>query len=176
MKNSIKIAMCSVMTALSVALLFLGGIMFAFGYIMPIVTSAFMIILKKTLSSSSAAITYVSTSILSMILVPDKECVLMYILFFGYYPLIYHALEKVRIKPVRCFIKLVVFNASQLLVQLMLVYIFHIPFLDEGEGKVFNVLFAILMNVLFAVYDFAIKAFWRIYVEKIEKRIKKYFK
>lgn len=176
MKSSIKTAMCGVITALSVALLFFGGIMYAFVYIMPMVTSVFMIMLKKTLSLSSAVITYISTSILSLMLVPEKECVLMYVLFFGYYPIICHSLEKIKTVPLKWLAKLIVFNVSLTAVQLLLVFAFHIPFLSEGEGTAVITAFAVLMNILFVIYDFTIKMLWVLYEKKLESRIKKYLK
>lgn len=176
MKNSIKTAMCGVITALSVALMFLGGIMFVFVYIMPMLTSVFMIMLKKTFSTSGAVITYISTSILSLMLVPEKECALMYVLFFGYYPIIYHLLERIKLTPLKWFAKLVVFNVSLLSVQLLLIYAFRIPFLSEGEGIAVIIIFAVLMNILFIIYDYTIKMLWILYERKLESRIKKYFK
>lgn len=176
MKNSIKTAMCGVITAMSVALMFLGGVMFVFVYIMPMLTSVFMIMLKKTFSTSGAVITYISTSILSLMLVPEKECALMYVLFFGYYPIIYHSLESIKSVPLKWFSKLIVFNVSLLSVQLLLIYAFHIPFLSEGEGTAVIIVFAGLMNILFIIYDYTIKMLWILYERKLESRIKKYFK
>lgn len=176
MKNSIKTAMCGVITALSVALMFLGGTMFVFVYIMPMLTSVFMIMLKRTFSTSGAVITYISTSILSLMLVPEKECALMYVLFFGYYPIIYHSLESIKLVPLKWIAKLIVFNVSLLSVQLLLIYAFHIPFLSEGEGIAVIIVFAVLMNILFVIYDYTIKMLWILYEKKLESRIKKYFK
>lgn len=174
MKNSLKIAVCAVFTAMSVALLFIGGAAFVLVYIMPMVTSMLMIILRKTFGVSAALITYAATSILSFILVPDRECMLMYVLFFGYYPIVYPSLEK--IKVLKWVVKLLLFNSMAALVQLALIFLFNIPFLEEGEGIYIIVIFTVLMNILFIIYDFVIKNTFVLYEKKLEKRIKKYFK
>lgn len=173
-KNSLKIAVCAVFTAMSVVLLFIGGAAFVLVYLMPMITSLLMIILRKTFGVSAAMITYTATSILSFILVPDRECMLMYVLFFGYYPVIYPSLEK--IKALKWAAKFLIFNSMVALIQLALIYVFGIPFLEEGEGIFIIVIFAALMNILFVIYDFVIKNTFLLYEKKLEKRIKKYFK
>ena len=110
MKNTLKAAICGISSALSVLLLFFGGASFVFAYIMPMVTGLIMIILKRTCGTSWAITSFVSVSFLSFMLVADRECVLMYILFFGYYPILYSSIEKIGSKLIRLAVKLAVFN------------------------------------------------------------------
>jgi hypothetical protein len=135
-----------------------------------------MIMLKRSFGTSSAVITYVATSLLSFILVSDKECMLMYVLLFGYYPIIQPSINKIKLKLVRIIVKFLIANISVTVIQLILVYVFMIPFLDSNEGIITIILFALLMNILFVVYDFSLKALYILYERKYEKRIKKYFK
>lgn len=176
MKNSTRLAVCGIVTALSVVLLFLGGITFILAYTMPMLVGLFMIMLKRTFGASSAWITYAAVSALSFMLVADKECMLMYILFFGYYPIIQDSINKIKIKPAGVFVKLLIFNIMVFAVQLILVYVFGIPFLEEGEGKWLIILFAALMNLVFVFYDRILTSLAALYKIKIEKKIKKYFK
>mgnify|MGYP007033818094 FL=1 len=176
MKNTLKAAICGILSALSVLLLFFGGASFVFAYIMPMVTGLIMIILKRTCGTSWAITSFVSVSFLSFMLVADRECVLMYILFFGYYPILYSSIEKIGSKLIRLAVKLAVFNIMITVVQLLLVYIFGIPFLEEGTGKILIPVFALLMNVMFIIYDMLINRLTLLYKFKLEKRIKKYFK
>lgn len=176
MKNATRLAVCGIVTALSVVLLFLGGIAFFLAYAMPLIVGLFMVMLKSTFGTSSAWITYAATSALSFILVADKECMLMYVMFFGFYPIIQDSINKIRMAPVRYLIKFLMFNVLLFLVQLILVYVFGIPFLAEGEGKWVIVFFAVLMNVLFVFYDIILVNLSKIYKLKIENRIKRYFK
>lgn len=176
MKNAGRLAICSLATALSVVLLFLGGITFVFVYVMPMLAGMLMIMLKRTFSYSSAWITYVATSILSIMLVGDKECMLMYIMLFGFYPMLQDKLNKIKITILRILSKLIIFNILTSAVQLMLVYVFGIPFMEEGTGAVLVVLFVVLMNALFFVYDRLLIGMERLYILKIEKRIKRLFK
>ncbi len=147
-----------------------------FAYIMPMVTGLIMIILSRTFGTSWAATTFAATGLLSFMLVADRECVLMYILFFGYYPIVHPLIEKIKFKVLRWAVKLIIFNTMISIVQLLLIYIFGIPFLEDGEGKLFILVFAVLMNIMFVIYDMLIDKLTLLYKHKLEKRIKKYFK
>lgn len=176
MKKATTIAVCSIVTALSCLLLFFSGITFVLAYAMPMLVSIAMIMLRTTFDAKSAWITYIATSFLSFMLVADKECVLMYITFFGYYPIVKCSIDKIKAKPLRIILKLLLFNSMLTICQLILVYVFGIPFLDEGEGKYFIIVFAVLMNFLFIIYDYMIDAVTKLYKLKVEKRIKRLFK
>ena len=176
MKNATRLAVCGISTALCVVLLFFGGASFFLAYAMPMLAGMFMIMLKSSFGASAAWTTYVSTSVLSFLLVADRECVLMYIMFFGFYPIIQSSVNRIKIKAVQWVVKFLLFNVLVFLVQIILVYVFGIPFLEEGEGRWLILLFAALMNVLFVLYDIILSKLTAIYIEKLESRIKKYFK
>lgn len=172
MKPSVKVATCGICTALSVVLLFFGGTIYIFSYAVPIVLGVLMILLKKTLTISSAVSVYVATSILSFIIVPDKETVLLYVLFFGYYPIIKSSLDKIKPKFLSVVLKILLFNISLVVVELLCVYVFGIPFFENGAFSVFILIsFIVLMNVLFAMYEYILKYSLILYVMKYEKRV-----
>lgn len=172
MKPSIKVATCGICTALSVVLLFFGGTIFIFSYVVPIVLGVLMIMLKKTLKTSSAVSVYVATSILSFMIVPDKETVLLYVLFFGYYPIIKSSIEKIKPKFLLAFVKILLFNVSFVVIELLCVYVFGIPFFEEGHFSAFILIsFVALMNLLFAMYEYILKYSLILYETKFEKRI-----
>lgn len=176
MKNSLKIAFCGITTALSILFMFLGGVVSLFAYIMPMLAGVLMIMVKRTFGTSSAVMTYISTSLLSFILVADKECMMMYVMFFGFYPILKFYLEKIGRKPVRFVVKLIIFDVLMLLSQIALFYVFKIPFFENDEGKALVILFVIMLNILFIVYDIMLDKILVIYEIKIEPRIKKIFK
>lgn len=174
MKKSTLIAFCSISTALGVVLLFLGGISFIFAYLMPMIVGIMTIALRETFGWKSAIITYLSTTLLSVFLVADKECLMMYIAFFGYYPIVKPCFDKIKPFAVSFILKLIFFNIALAASELFLVYVLGIPFLEEGEGKIFIAVFGILMNILFVIYDKLLVTLDLLYVKRIEKRIKKF--
>ena len=170
LKNSTKLAVCSLSTALGVLMLFLGGITMVLAYAAPMFLGIIMIMLKRTFGTKSAWITFIATSL------TDKECMMMYVIFFGYYPIVREYFTKIKNKAFRIITKLTFFNIMMILCQVILIKIFGIPFLEDGQGKSFIIVFALLMNLLFLVYELMIEKVTLLYIYKLEKRIKKIFK
>ena len=175
MKSSKVIAYSGVATALSVVMLFLGSIVWVLGYTMPLVASLIMIVLLESVSKKSALLTFVSTSVISFILLNDKECVLLYVLFFGYYPLIRDKINDIKPKILSYLIKFVSFNAAMVLTQILCVYVFGIPFGDMF-GKWGIVVFALCLNLVFVVFDKLYTLLLRLYRIKLKKKVEKYIK
>lgn len=175
MKNSKVIAYSGVATALSVVMLFLGSIFWVLGYTMPLVASLVMIILLDSISQKSSLLTFISTSIISFILLNDKECVLLYILFFGYYPLIRDKINDIKPKFLSYLLKFITFNAAMVLTQVLCVYVFGIPF-DDMLGKWGIVLFVLCLNLVFVVFDKLYTLLLRLYRIKLKKKVEKYIK
>lgn len=175
MKISKVIAYSGVATALSVVMLFLDSIFWVLGYTMPLVASLVMIILLDSISQKSALLTFISTSIISFILLNDKECVLLYILFFGYYPLIRDKINDIKPKFLSYLLKFITFNAAMVLTQVLCVYVFGIPF-DDMLGKWGIVLFVLCLNLVFVVFDKLYTLLLKLYRIKLKKKVEKYIK
>lgn len=175
MKNSKIIAYSGVATALSVVMLFLGSLIWVLAYTMPLIASLIMIILLDSISQKSAILTFISTSVISFILLSDKECLLLYVLFFGYYPLIRDKINDIKPKFLSVLLKYLTFNASMILTQILCVYVFGIPF-DYMLGKWGIVIFIICLNLVFAVYDKLYDLLLKLYRIKLKKKVEKYIK
>ena len=128
MKKSIQAALCGLAAALCVTFMFLGGIFYIFAYTVPILLGLVTVMIKKTFGNASAVSVYIAVSILSLMLVPEKETVMMYVLFFGYYPIIKSYLDRVKPKIISLFFKLITFNTAVAIIELICVYVFGIPF------------------------------------------------
>ncbi len=177
MNKSVIVAICGLSAAMSVALMFFGGLLYVFSYTVPMLLGIIIITVKKTFKNGAAVAVFFSVSFLSLILVTDKECVLMYALFYGYYPIIKEYLERVRSKFLSVLLKLLLFNAALFLIELLCVYIFGIPFFENGKfSVVMLVSFTAAMNLLFFMYDILLKYWLIFYGRRIEKRIKNLFK
>lgn len=175
MKNSKIIAYSGIASALSVVMLFLGSVIWVLGYTMPLVASLIMIVLSDSVSKKSALLTFVSTSVISFVLLNDKECVLLYVLFFGYYPLIRDKVNDIKPKFLSYLLKFATFNFAMILVQILCVYVFGIPF-DDMLGKWGVVVFVICLNLVFAVFDKLYALLQKLYKIKLKKKVEKYIK
>lgn len=169
MKKSIVIAFSGIFTALSVVLLYFGGIVWIFSYIVPLLSSFIVMIAKKSFNLRTSLIIYISVSIISIFILPDKECALLYVMFFGYYPIIKDNIEKFKSKILSIIFKFVLFNFSIVLAEIVCIYLFNIPY-DNEFGKWGTVILLLSGNIVFLLYE---KLFYMVEI-LYEKRIKKY--
>ncbi len=115
--------------ALSVALMFAGSLFYIFAYAIPMLLGIIVFMINKTFGRGVAFYVYLAVSVLSMLFVPDKEAVLMYAFFFGYYPIIKPYIEKIKVKLLPTALKYLLFNASVFVIEILCVKVFGIPFL-----------------------------------------------
>ena len=113
MKKTVQIAFCGVLSALSFVLLLVGTLIDIFVYIAPLICGLIMIILTESFGKKAALTAYASTSILCLFLLTGKEAGLLYIAFFGYYPIIKDKLDALRPRLFSLFLKFLLFNAQK---------------------------------------------------------------
>ena len=175
MKKSKQIALCSMLAALSLTLMFLGSIIWAFTYIAPLVSSLIMVIICDTAGKRSAFITYLAVSIIALFFLPDKECALTYVFFFGYYVIIKGSIERIKPKALSYFVKLLIYNIGIITSQLLLVYAFRIPF--EGFWGIWGIVILILVsNFVFVAYEIMLNKVLILYECKYKSKIHKLLK
>ncbi len=173
MKKTAVIAFSGIAAAISVIFLSLGSVIWVFSYIMPIATGLFMIVLTDLFDRKTGFLTYLCVSVLSLILLNDKESALMYIMFFGYYPILKEKFDRIKPKSLQIIAKLLLFNSSIIIAELICVYVFLIPF-DDFLGKWGIVILLAMANILFLVYEKLFSALVLLYQNKLKKRITKH--
>ena len=130
----------------------LTNIMPSMMYVIPIVTGAIVFVVNEIIGKKWAVGVFFVTSLISFILLTDKETALNYTLFFGYYPLLKPVFEKLP-KVLSWIVKLGAFNVAIAAIGLIVTFIFELPFLDEDLGKFTIPLFAVMFNLVFVMYD-----------------------
>ena len=153
--------------ALCTLLLFMTG-MFPFStYALPALAGILMVAVAVETGPSWAYTLYAAVSILSFIMTPDKEAMLMFVMFFGHYPVTKLLIEKIRSIVVRCFVKFLCFNACIVAAYLIIIYLFQMTevLTDFGDfGKYSVLVLLVLGNILFITYDFALTNIMKAYV------------
>lgn len=176
-KNSAKTSLGGVIAALSIVLMFLTSLMPSMTYALPAAAGILVTIIVIEINKKWALGVYAAVSILSILLVADKEAAVMYIMFFGYYPILKAIFEYRFNKTVSMILKLIVFNISMIIAFIISTYVFMIPFEEmEKYGPVaaFGLLAA--GNVIFVIFDFALSNIITIYNMKWRKVFKRIFK
>lgn len=177
MKTTARIAFCGIIGALSVVLMFLTGAVPVATIAIPALAGCFLIPAVAECGAKWGFGVFAVTGILSFLLATDREAFLIYVLFFGYYPVLYAVLDRMKNRKLMYVIKLVIFNAACVLEALLAVYVFGIPFENIGFlGNLTAVVLLVLANIVFVLYDHALRGLIAMYFAKFHKMIRKTFR
>lgn len=168
--QAFKIAIGGVISAVSLALMMFTGI-FPFGtYAFPVLSGTFLISIFLEFGFGWSMLVYAVISIMSILFVSDKEAALFFTLFFGYYPVVKSYIERLKSKVVQYIIKFAIFNAACVSVYFLMLFVFSLP---KDAFEVFGVniplIFLLAGNLIFILYDFAIKVAVAQYIDKYRK-------
>ena len=125
--ESQKIALCGVLSALSVVLLLVGNVLQIGTYAAPMLASFLLIPVLEDYGKKYALLLYAVVSLLSLFLVPDKELVLFYVLVLGYYPVLRVRLNNIRRGVLRWVAKFGCFNAAVVVMYALLIVVLAPP-------------------------------------------------
>lgn len=125
-------------------------------YTSPPFAGVLLIIIMYEVGNGWAFGTYASISLLSMLLLSDKEAAVLFVLFFGYYPMLRSFFEqKIKFKSIRYILELIIYNCMLALSVVICMYVFAVDYDDFGEfGKYSFIIVLIMMNIIFVLYDF----------------------
>jgi len=175
--NPAKIALCGVVTALSVVLMIFEGLVQVASIAMPALAGCLLIPIVAEAGLGWAFGSYAATAVLCLFLAPDKEAALIYLLFFGYYPALFAVVSKLK-NPIVCWtVKLTIFNAAAVGDVLLATYVLgvpweEIPFLGPWGPAVL----LLLANLVFILYEKALAGLIRGYFRRFHGKLMKYLK
>lgn len=184
MSQSAKTAIGGMTAALSIVLM-LPTVMGIWTYALPAFAGVLIMFAIIELDKKWATGIFVAVSILSVMLLPNKEAAVFYMCFFGNYPILKALIEgKNMPRVLEYIIKIVLFNISILLASLIMIKVFGVPleeFLDiEGEtGWLAKYAIPItlgLANITFFAFDYMLTMLVAIYLRTWQKRFRKLFR
>ena len=176
-KSSSKVALCGILTALSVVAMIIAGFMGILTYAAPMIAGGVMIVPVREYGKGTALTMFAAVSLLGMILIPDKEMALFYLLLFGHYPIMQPSLNRIEKKIPRVILKALVFNIGALLSVLLAKLIFAVPVFDSDKPVwLLAAAYLIAANICFALYDSALLGFYTMYDVRLVPLIKKLFR
>lgn len=172
MKSSmaVKVAVGGVFSAIALVLMMLTGV-FPFGtYAFPVIAGVMLIVIYLEFGFRWSMLVYGVISIMSVLFVSDKEAALFFLLLFGYYPVVKSFIERIKSKIVQYIIKLAIFNAAAASVYFLMLFVFGMP-VDSFElfGVNIPLIFLIVGNFVFLIYDLAINVVVAQYLQKYRK-------
>jgi hypothetical protein len=114
------------------------------------------------------AYVYIISSVIGMLILPNRSAPLLYVLFFGYYPVVKSLIERLGPKPLQWALKLLVFNAALTVAWFLLRELVF----DLGDDMP-NVIFIYLGgSAVFALFDYGFTKLIWFYIERVSKQIK----
>lgn len=166
-KKSTQIALGGMFSALCLVLMFMTGLIPFATYAIPAVAGAMLIPVMVEVGAKTAVLVYVAVSLLSVFIVPDREAAMMFIVFFGYYPILKFTIDRIRRRSVRLLCKYALFNITVAAGYFFLLIILGLPNIaaDMGDfGKYGAAGMLAAGNIVFAVYDFALGKQMGVYI------------
>ncbi len=157
--------------------MFMTGLVPFLTYTLPAVSGALLAIIVIEINKKWATGAYIAISLLSLLIVADKEAAMFFVAFFGYYPIIKEVIENKLPKVLEWAVKLLLFNVAAIIAYAVIIYVFGIPF-DEMEkyGK-YSVLILLAMgNVIFILYDYCMTSLITLYYQRWQKSFHNLFK
>lgn len=163
-KSAFRVALGGVLAALSLLLLYLATMMPS-GRI-GMVAVAGLVPAAGVVSGGVAAgfLSYGAAGLLGLLLLPDKGCAVLYLIFFGLYPLVKSMIERLRKLPLELLLKLVFFNLV-LAVLLFGFSAFLFPMLPEFLHSTLPIF--VVGNIVFLIYDYGFSKLITYYASRI---------
>ena len=150
-----RVAVCGLLTALSVVLMVISAPFGVLIYVCPLLLGGIILLIRQAYGVRYALTTFCAVSLLVLILVADLEMTAIYIGFFGWYPVAKGWLDK-RGKILGRLLKLLCFNGAVAAVYIALAAVLGMERLGLG-GLYLSLLLLAVGNMVFLLYDLMLK-------------------
>lgn len=172
--QSSKIAFCGLMVALTVALMLAGGMIPIATYAVPMLSGVLLLPVLFEYGKKTAWTAYGAVALIVLMLGIDKEAAFFYI-FLGYYPIVKWDIERIQQKQLRLPAKLLIFNASIILMYALLGLVMNMDAVIREftqMGAVLLVVFLITLNLCLLLYDRLMLPLVYLYVNRISPKLR----
>jgi len=174
-----RLALASLLSATTIVFLLLGYFPYL-TYSIPAIAGLFIAVVDVECGKKYAVAAFViSTGISFLLQSAVIQPVLLFAVFFGYYPLVKRRIERIKFKPLAYFIKLFIFNAAIISAYFMLIYLFKMPdIIDEFKnfGTYSTYIMLVLGNIAMVLYDRLLGQIFGIYMLRLHTRLSKMIK
>ncbi|MBQ8687257.1 MAG: hypothetical protein IJ512_01760 [Ruminococcus sp.] len=176
MKHSMsyRIALGGTLASMCLLSQFITGVFPVFYIIMPMICGILVTVMAMETSTWWGFLMYLAVSTLSLFVTPNKDAALIFILFFGHYPLIRPYLYRLKLKPLVYALKLLIFNICMLAYFFLTVYLLGMDELlkEMGEfGKYGAYILLGTVNMMFISYDYLMDISMEVYRKRLHPKI-----
>ena len=120
---SYRVALGGIIASLCLLAMFLTGVIPIFYILLPMIAGLLLSIMVTDPGTRWALLPYLSVGVLSLFMTPNKDAAMIFLLFFGHYPIVVPFLQKIRLPFLRILLKLLLFNGCMLAYFGIMVYV-----------------------------------------------------
>ena len=176
MKASGKIAFAGVICALSVTCMLLTVIpTMEIG--LPALAGCLLVVPVIELGVRYGFLCYATTAALSIFLAPSLESKMLFVVFFGYYPVMKALIERLRSRILQWALKIGLFNITVCGAYWLLVSVLSMLPKDDFVrfGAYVWAIFILIGNAVFLIYDIALTRIISLYLHVLRSHFRKMF-
>ncbi len=173
MKKSTQVAIGGLSAAVCLLMMFMTGLVPFSSYVFPAMAGMVLIAVCTENGTKTALLVFAATSILALLIVPDRQSVMLFIMLLGYYPMLKPKLEKLPFL-LSYALKFLLFNAVIIAFYYVMLYIFGVPDMLEGWGdfgKYTAYVVLGMVNFTFFMYDFLLSQVLYLYIHRFRTKI-----
>ena len=166
-KKTKAIAFSAILSAMSAALLYLGSVIEVLDLSTAALTSFFVVFAVIEIGGAYPYLIWICTSVLALLLLPNKLPALLYLFFAGIYPILKALFERHR--PLFAW----PLKMSSFFIMLFGAYLAARFALGLPEvSALYDIVFVALATLAFVLYDIAMSKIILLYLVKIRKKLK----
>lgn len=172
-RKSSQVAMGGIASALCLLLMIMTIIPLS-TYTMPALAGIVLIVIVVENGYQTAWMVFAAVGFLSIFICPEKEAAMMFVGFFGYYPIVKGKLEKIKNRFLEYVAKFSLFNIAVVITYSIIIFVFGMNQILEEMGLFggFTLLATLAMaNIMFITYDFCLSKIIMAYVDVLRKKI-----
>lgn len=176
MRNQTKnLTIAAVCAALGTVVMYVGSLIEVLDLTTVFAASLLVIFLQLELGGPWPTLLWLVTSLLTLILLPNRFCAFEYACFGGLYPILKYWIEKLP-RRLAYFLKFLVFNILFGVVLFVSIWLFGmeeltLPVIGTITPTVYILILLVLGNFVFVAYDIFITRMIRLYFFKIRDKI-----
>lgn len=171
-RTSFRLALCGLMTALGTALMAAGGLIPVATYATPLYVQMLLVPVLTEFGPREGLLVWGATALLSLMLCPDREAAVLYLLA-GYYPVLKPVLDRLP-GPLARGAKLVFFTLVQILLCALLIWVFQMQQVAAELASTalwLNLTTGALLVAVLMIYDRLLERLVPVYLKKLRPRL-----
>lgn len=173
-QRSSMMAFCGMMVALATVMMFTGGLIPVLTYCAPMIAGVILLPVLLEYGKKAAWTAYAAVALITLFVGIDKEAAFFF-LFLGYYPIVKWDIDRIKRKPLRVLLKLLVFNVSIAAMYAILGFLLHMDAMVaefSQMGAALLAVFVVLMNVCMFMYDKLLTPLVLLYAKRLRPKLR----